>query len=236
MEMRRLIYATIVALILALIASPLAVKACDGAATGALRIEPHGSYYPLPVMLSSPANFTITAIDKKTVYCPTILLVMTNASYQGLTGNVTVVWDGGSITFKKGDFTVVSDNNAYVPPTGTTQGARYRVSSLKEHIGVKGTADDTLWYAYGPFLSRPVNQIPQTFTVTLPSTNPRMMVYALGKISCLSNFFDVTCCGKLNTRVPPTRPGFVVPDLAPIMLTGASFSAFGLYAIKRRKN
>lgn len=233
--MRKVICVAIAITLLSIIVIPIKVQASDGGATGALRIEPHGSYYPLPVMLKSPATFNITAIDKKTVHCPNILLVMTNASYQGLTGDVTVEWDGGSTSFSKADFTAVSDNNAFVPPSGTTKGARYRVSSLKEHIGVNGTADDTLWYVYGPFLSGPVTQTPQKFTVTLPSTNPRMLVYAIGKIFGPSGLFDTMCCWEFNTRVPPTQPGFVVPDLTPILLATAAFSAFGLYSIKRRK-
>jgi hypothetical protein len=232
--MRRLIFVVVVMALIALIAGSLTVQA-SGEATGALRITPHGSCYPEPIMLSSPATFNITAIDHKTVCNPNIMLVMTNASYQGLTGDVIVEWDGDSISFPKASFTAVSDNSAYVPRSGATSGARYQVSSLKDHIGVSGTADDTLWYVYGPFLSRCVNQIPQTFTVTLPSTNPRMLVYAIGKIVC----FDLAsgyCCHFFDTRVPPTQPGFVVPDPAPIFLALASFSALGVYAIKRRKN
>jgi len=208
--MRRLIFAVLVMALVALIASPLTVQAC-GEATGALRITPHGSYYPLPIMLSSPATFTITAID-----------------------DVMVEWVGDSINFSKASFTAVSDDSAYVPLSGVSEGARYRVSCLKKHIGVNGTADDTLWYVYGPFLSGPVDQTAQTFTVTLPSTNPRMLVYAIGKITCFGSF-SIECFDFFNTRVPPTMPGFVVPDLAPVLLALASFSAFGVYAIKRRK-
>lgn len=233
--MRRLILAVVVMALLALIASPLTVQACTGEATGALRITPHGSYYPQPIMLSSPATFNITAIDNKKVCNPNILLVMTNASYQALTGDVMVEWEGGSINFPKANFTAVSDNDAYVPPSGASKGARYRVSCLKDHIGVEGTADDTLWYVYGPFLSRCVNQTAQEFTVTLPSTKARMLVYAIGKITCVGSF-SISCWDyDFDTRVPPTQPGFVVPDSAPVLLALASFSAFGVYAIKRRK-
>jgi hypothetical protein len=231
MEMRRLIY--VVAIMFALIISPLAVQAAHAVDSAALRIDPNGSYYPLPIMLKSPASFNLTATDHKTVSDPNILLVMTDACYQGLTGDVKVEWTGGSIDFPKASWTAVSANSAHVPPTGTTNGARYQVSSLKDHIGVSGTADDTLWYVYGPFLSRSVDQDPQEFTVTLPSANPRMLVYAIGKIG--DNDFNVACY-EFNTKVPPTQPGFVVPELAPIMLAMASFSAFGIYAIKRRKN
>jgi len=234
--MRRLILAVVAITLLVLIASPLTVQAWIGEARGALRITPHGSYYPEPIMLSSPATFTITAIDHKTVCNPNILLVMTNASYQGLTDDVMVEWVGDSINFTKASFTAVSINSAYVPPSGTTEGARYLVSSLKDHIGVEGTADDTLWYVYGPFLSGCVNQTAQEFTVTLPSTKARMLVYAIGKITCFESF-SITCWDyDFDTRVPPTKPGFVVPDSAPVLLALASFSAFGVYAIKRRKN
>lgn len=208
---------------LVLIAGPLAVKA----QTGEIRIEPHGSYYPLPIMLSSPATFNTTATDQATAYNPHIVLIMTNASYQGLTGHVLVNWTGGSTHFPKASFTSVELNGAFVPPSGTTPGARYTVASLKEHLGVNDTADDTLWYAHGAFLSGPINQTPQEFTVTLPSTDPRMLVYIIGMSSATGNLFDM--------KVPPTMPGFVVPDLAPLLLATASFGALGLYAVKRRK-
>jgi len=197
-------------------------EAC-GRCIGQIRIEPHGSYYPLPIMLKSPATFNIS-VPAHTAYHPHILLVMTNASYQGLKGPVLVNWTGGSTSFPKTSFKAA--NKKYIPRTLKTFFVRYRVSALKEHIGVNGTEDDTLWYAYGPFLSAPITKTPQTFNITLPSTNPRMLVYAIGKSKCSCLF---------NMRVPPTRAGFVVPDLAPILLTSASFGAFGIYAIKRRK-
>jgi hypothetical protein len=230
--MRRLITSVLAITLLALLSGTITARA-SMTATGALRINPHGSYYPEPIMLNSPATFNITAIDSKTVCNPNILLVMTNASYQGLTGDVMVEWEGGSINFSKASFTAVSYNSAEVPPTGTTSGARYTVASLKDHIGVMGTEDDTIWYVYGPFLSRPVNQTPQEFTVTVHSTDTRVLVYAIGKIC--SSCFDIACCYDFDTKVPPTMPGFVVPDLAPALLALASFSAFGVYAVKRKK-
>lgn len=191
--------------------------------TGEIRIEPHSSYYPLPVMLSSPATFNISVTAHK-AYNPNILLVMTNASYQGLTGPVVVKWPGGSTSFPIASWTAV--DSGYIPPSGTTEGARYHVPTLKDHIGVNETDDDTLWYVYGPFLSGPITTTPQEFNVTLPSTAPRMLVYALGKSKCSTLF---------NMKVPPTRPGFIVPDLAPALLSLASFSAFAVYALRRRK-
>jgi hypothetical protein len=38
-----------------------------------------------------------------------------------------------------------------------------------------------------------------------------------------------------DARVPPTIPGFVVPELVPLLLASSSFAALGLYAVKRRR-
>jgi len=218
--MRRLLISLVMITLLAICVSPVLAQ-------GLIRLEPHGSYYPLPIMLSSPATFNVfIASPEHTAYDPVILLVMTSASYQGLTGDVLVEWDGGQTNFSSADFTAVSTNSEKIPP-GTSPGAGYTVAALKDHIGVSGAEDDTLYYAYGTFLSYPIDSTPQTFTVTLPSTNPLMLVYVLGRSS--ENL------GVLDMFVPPTQPGFVVPDLAPILLASASFSAFALYAFKRRK-
>jgi len=54
-----------------------------------------------------------------------------------------------------------------------------------------------------------------------------MLVYAIGKTAGETELF--------NNRVPPTKAGFVIPELGPVLLAIASFSAFGLFAIRRRK-
>lgn len=186
---------------------------------GTIRIEPHGSYYPDPIMLSSPATFNISvqrSADPTTD--PHILLVMTNSCYYGLTGTVNVTWTGGYREFPA--FTEV--NTGYVPPTGTVPGVRYQVSGLKDHLNTS----ESVWWTYGPFLAGNITQIKQEFTVTLPSSDPRMLVYAIGKTGETELF---------NNRVPPTMAGFVVPELGPVLLALASFSAFALFAIRRRK-
>jgi hypothetical protein len=205
-----------------------------GIGTGTIRIWPHGSYYPLPIMLTTPATFGTNTTNNQKAYCPNVVLVMTNASYQGLTGPVTVTWTGGSTSFPKSSFTSVILNSANVPPSGTTRGGRYKVSTLQEHIGVNNTADQWLWYVYGPFLSKPINGTIQTFTVTLPSTHPRMLVLIIGKSQC-STGCRIQCVPEFDMKVPPTQPGFVVPDAAPALIALSSFSALGLYAVKRRK-
>jgi len=195
-------------------------------------IEPHGSYYPLPVMLLSPATFCVST-TLYTACNPQILLVLNNASYQGLTGPVVVKWPGGSISFSKSSFKPVTSGD--IPPTGASPSGKYKVSNLKAYIGV-GSAE-TLWWAYGPFLSGPITTTPQEFNVTLPSAYARMLVYAIGKSDCSYTTF--------NLRVAEERAGFVVtdmvpspviPEVAPFLIVLALCGAFGVYAWKRKNS
>ena len=205
------------------------------AQTGTIRIEtPDGEYWP--VMVGSPATFEIWVEGTGSIPTndPHILLVMTEACLNGLMDDVVVSWTGDGIddtvSFSIGDFQAVTDNSADVPDSGTTPGARYKVASLKDHLdeglSVPISPTETIYWAMAAFLDAPLTDSHQTFTVTLPSTAPRMLVYALGKNEG-SELFD--------NKVPPTRPGFVVPELGTILLAAASFSALALYALKRRK-
>jgi hypothetical protein len=224
----RKIMLVILAVTIVLAAAPLAYA---GNATGTIRLGPD----VWPIMVASPADFEIWVEGggDPTTH-PHVLLVMTEDCWNGLTGDVVVSWSGGSVSFNKiTNFTGVTDNSAHVPPSGTTQGARYTVASLKDHLsyglGEPISPTETIYWAIAAFLSGPITGTPQTFTVALPSTAPRMLVYALGKTEgsdTLDNFLR---------KVPPTNPGFVVPEPGPILLALASFSAFALYAVKRRK-
>jgi len=180
-------------------------------ALGTIRIEPSN-----PTMVSSPATFNISVTEHPADE-PNIILVMTEACYTGLAGSVQVTWTGGSISFSAANFT--SATTGKVPPS--TPDADYTVASLQDHLGVSHSED--VYYAFGPFLAGPITQTAQTFVVTLPSTAPRMLVYAIGKSST-----------DFDNNVPPTIPGFVVPELGPILLALASFSALGLYSLRRK--
>jgi len=208
----------------------LAISPVFATPEGSIRIDPHSSYYPAPVMLSSPATFNISVNGPAdTPTCnPHILLVMTNSSYYGLTGNVTVDWPGSISPLEIGTATGwnLETTNADVPPTGVTSGTKYKVSTLQAHLNTT----EPIWWALEPFLDGAyLTKTPQEFTVTLPSTSPRMLVLALGKV------LNDGCTGDLDNRVPPTLPGLVVPELATILLAAASFGAFAIYAVKRRK-
>jgi len=201
--------------LIALVTSP--VLAATGTAT--IRISP-----ALPVMLESPATFEIwiEGNAQPATSDPHILLVMSQASYDGLTGDVIVTWTGGSTSFSNIDFTGV--NTGFVPSSGATEGGRYTVALLQDHLGVPHS--ENVYYVLGPFLAEPITQTHQSFTVAFTSTAPKMLVYALGKTNGSTLF---------NNKVPPTIPGFVVPELAPVLLALASFSALAFYMVKRRK-
>lgn len=195
-------------------------------AMGTIRIDP-----VWPVMLGSPVDFTIWVEGAgDPTGEPNVLLVMTEACWDGLTGDVVVTWSGGSVSFMKEEFKSAQLNSDKLPPTGTTEGDCYTVASLKDHLsyGLSEpiSSTETIYWAMKPFLSNPLTGTPQPFTGTLPSTHQRMLVYALGKTEG-SNLFD--------NKVPPTRPGFVVPELGPMLLTLAPFTAFAIYAVRRRK-
>ena len=148
---------------------------------------------------------------------------MTKDSYNGLTGDVTVDWPGGAtpgITFAAADWNFEDDTSVEVPPN-TESVTGYTVASLKDHLGTT----DGIYWAFEPFLDGPITETPQSFTVVLPSTDPRMLVYALGKSGDTTLF---------NNRVPPTIPGFVIPEAAPLLLMGISFGAVAIYAYKRK--
>lgn len=194
--------------LLAMVALPVLGVDVDDPAT--IRISP-----ALPMMVQSPAEFEIWVTNFDT-NDPNILLVMTESSYNGLTGDVVVTWTGGSTSFAKADFTPVN--------TGKICYDMYTVASLQSHLGVPHS--ENVWYAMGPFLPGPITQTLQTFTVTLPSADPRMLVYAIGKCKGSTTF---------NNSIPESIPGFVIFELAPAMLALASFSALGIYAVKQRK-
>jgi len=211
--MNKIVLLSLVVLIMALVSPVLATGG-----TGQIRIQP-----ALPIMLSSPATFNVSVTTGSSYY-PQILLVMTNASYNGLTGNVVVKWATGTVSFAPADFTGDNTNGDKVPPTGATNGANYPVGSLKSHLGTT----DMIWWAYKPFLSGPLTTTPTQFNITLPSAHPRMLVYVLGKsTNSATALFDM--------KVPNTIPGFIVPEPGPILLSLGSFAAFGLYAVKRRR-
>jgi hypothetical protein len=211
--MKKIVFISLAIIALLAIAGPVF------AAT--IRIDPHSSTYPNAVMLTSPATFNISDVSK-TDYDPHILLVMTVASYNGLSGDVVVSWTADSITFHKADFALGTFGGGNKIPPGVT--ADYTVASCADHLGVSG---NNVYYAFGQFLANSISSTKQEFTITASSTALRMLVYAIGR--------ENSPTAPLNNKVPNTQPGLVVPELVPALLSLGSFSALAIYAVKRRR-
>jgi hypothetical protein len=176
----------------------------------------------LPVMVDSPATFSVYIQSGDDASEPHIFLAMTESCYKGLTGDVTVDWPGNPTPKTITNWNMETDNSVKVP-SDVDSGTGYTVASLKSHLGTT----EPIYWAFEPFLAGPITETPQSFTVVLPSTEPKMLVYALGKSGETTVF---------NNRVPPTIPGFVVPEPAVVILLITSLSAFAVYAVKRRKS
>mgnify|MGYP001590988356 CR=1 FL=1 len=215
--------------LLALLAmASLFVIAVSASGVGQLKISP-----ALPLTLRSPATFETWVQGNGNATDPHIFLVMTESCYKSLTGDVKVEWNGGSLTIHSVDWTKESSVSTKIPP-GTTNGASYTVASLKSELTTSGP----IYWAFKPFLGgQKITQTKVPFTVTLPSTSPRMLVYVLGKSECFDPCTQGTplCSALFDMRVPPSIPGFVVPEPGPIFATLAFFGALAVFAAKRWK-
>ena len=191
--------------------------------TASPRISPLWS-----TMVESPYTFDVWA-QTGDVYDVQVLLVITQECYDGmLDGNVVTVDLVTALT--KADFTAnaVILNSANVP-TGATN--PYTVASLKDHLDYGGDTiepGDTIYWALSEVVFDPLTGTHQDLLVTLDSTELRMLIYLMG------NNEDDTFL--LDTRTPPTNPGFMVPEVAigSIMAVAAMFTALGLYAYKKK--
>lgn len=202
------------------------------AGTGSLRISPQW-----PVMVESPADFTIWC-QSGSSYDVNILVIVTEECQTSMPLNDAVIVKYGGITvasFDQGEFTPVTGmGGVYVPPSGTTNGARYTVASLKDHLD-EGLiepieADDTIYWAMAPLDDEdfdPLDSETKEIQITLNSDAPRMLVYLLGKSENGAALFDM--------KVPPTNPGFIVPEVATVLLAGSSFGAIAVYAVAKKQ-
>jgi hypothetical protein len=206
---------------------------CAMAGTGNLNIDPRW-----PAMVESPANFTIWVGGGSAVACNVqVLLVMTEDCYNGLPLSpdvaVEVSWPGDSIEFIQTDFSgVTGAGGVNIPDSGTTNGANYNAANLKSHLSeglsTPLEAEDWIYWDMKPILGgSELTGDAVEITVDLKSSNPRMLVYLLAKSTQSSTLYDM--------KVPPTNPGFLVPEVAPLLLAGSSFGGLALYIFKRKK-
>jgi hypothetical protein len=214
----------IIALIL-LLASMPCVMAVGG---DLLRIDPYW-----PTMVDNPGEFEVWC-NSGDSFNVKIHLVVTEDCYTSMAATGAVVVENASgieiASFDKLDFTGVTDNGAKVPAT-----VGYTVASLKDHISeglsVPLGESDTIYWAWKSLNDaafNPLNETHREITVTVNAGNVRMLVHLFGESVKDSGVFDM--------RVPTTPSGFVVPEVATILIAGASFAGLGLYAIKRKRN
>lgn len=204
--------------LLVLISVFLAIPVFGG--TGSLRIEP-----TWPEAQDSPAYFEIWSQPPDTAYDVYVFLTMTEDSYLGLTGDVTVEWTGPSspLVIGMGEWTLGQDG-VKLPtgaPGGVTDGAAFTLASLKDHLGT----DDDVYWAFGPILDGPLTGVHQTLTVTINSDDPHMLVYLMAKSDTE---------GPFDMRIPPTKPGLVVPEVpfGTIAIVGSMMAALILFSKK----
>jgi hypothetical protein len=187
-----------------------------------------------PVTQNTPATFQISVSKPSDpTYDPQILLAMTVSCYNGLpeapANAVDITWTGpppGEVHFLKTDFELLHGNPP--PKVPSDSDVQYTRSSLSDHLGEGGSTD--VYWAIKDFPIAPdgkLHETAQTFVVTLHSTAPKMLVYAIGKTSETAD--------KYNIWVPPTNPGFVVPEPATIAAVATSLGALGLYAYRRKR-
>ncbi len=186
------------------------------AGTGSIRIDP-----PLPDMSASPADFDIWA-QSGVANDPHIFLVITQACFEELTGDTTVSWNEGLsfITIDEFDWNGPESNNGDKLPPGASNGAGYTVASLQDHIDT----DDPIYWVFRSILDgAQLTSLHEEITVALSSDDPEMLVYILGK-SPESEVYDM--------GVPPTIPGFVVPEIpfGTIMGLASMIAALAIYA------
>ena len=183
---------------------------------GTIRLDP-----ALPVMVGTSQTFEVWVEGSSTnpTSDPHILLVMTDSCHDGL-GLQGVKVDGTPITAWEEE--TEHTEGIKVPHTGATMGGAYTVASLMDHLGTT----EPVWWAFEPLGIGAITDSPTSFTVDLDSTAPRMLVYVLGKTEGSEEF---------DNRVPPTQPGFMIPEPATIAAVATSFVALMAYAIRRKK-
>ena len=212
--MRWLLVCAALAATLGLFAPSVVAFDCPG---GEMTITPSDV-----LVLSGPATFSIVFNYSSSANFPNILLVMTKPSCEGLTGPIFVNWTGGSTSFVKANFQIADDRYIPSPMITSYDSGRYGLSELREHLGVNDTANEVLYYVFGPFLSGAVGRTAQTFNVTLPSENPRMLVLAIARTVC-STSFDI--------RALLISP--IIPEFNPVLL-GLVLGALGFCLVKAK--
>ena len=194
-------------------------------ATGLLEITP-----TWPIMTDTDETFEICVKNGGTAHSPKLFLVMTDTCHAGLAEVKIDFHDNGpsigDVTLTDG-FTKETDTDKGLPP-GYSPGIIMTVASLKSHIGIGGT-DESIWWTLVPFptgdtINGPTDKY--KVHITLDSTDPSMMIYVYAKSSPGADY---------DMKVPPTNPGFMVPEPATIAAVATPTLTLLAYALYKRK-
>lgn len=187
-------------------------------AEGTIHIHP-----PWPAMSASPATFEVwVPNENKNTGDVHVFLAMTETCKDALSGPVEITYDGGSQTIAEGEW--IKETGASTPlPPGVPAGIRYNAANLRSHLGVVG---EDIWWVFKVLPSfGEITPEHKVIEITLPSSDPRMLVYLIGKIGESEEF---------DNRIPQTNAGFVVPEPATIAVIATSMVSLAI-ARKLRK-
>lgn len=109
---------------------------------------------------------------------------------------------------------------------GCTQQTQFSVGAILSQMSQVYPTTSVRYVLVYAFSS--IDTSPKTFTVTVSSPHINLLILAQGRSGSLLT-------DPLNSNTPFSGSTLVVPELGPILLALASFSALALYAVKRRK-
>jgi hypothetical protein len=226
---------SILALIV-LLASPIVVFA----AGDVIRVVPVGKPETgMAIITSSPASLQLFVTSAQQPRSDIwLLFLIDEATYNGLT-TITLSGTEGPATIAKGQFTTVTVNSGKLPLEsdgnytggvhtypGCTKQTRWSVSAILSQMSQLFATTSVRYLLVYAFDS--INTTPKPFTVTVNSPHINVLVLAQGR--------DGGKAGDpLNSNSPFSGSTLITPELGPIVLSLASFGAFAVYAIKRKK-
>ena len=192
---------------------------------GTLKMYPYWPY-----MSGTEEEFHVWIEGSGTAYEPRLFLVMTETCYANLAdpgAAVEIDFEpygvSPDITLYKSDFTpnYETDNSVKIP-SWAEEGVKYTVASLKSHL----ESEDPIRWCYVSFPTY-IDGDGVWFKIKLHSSQPRMLVYVFGKTDSALPYW--------NIKVPPTMPGFLVPEPATIAAVATPMLTLLGYAYYKRK-
>ena len=195
-------------------------------ATGLLEIDP-----TWPTMTDPDETFEIYVKNGGIAHYPQLFLVMTETCWDDLSW-VKIDFNKDTTieyTLSKGDFDEAVSGESV--PTGYPPGMIYTVASLKDHLGIDGTELSIYWtlvpFPTGDTINGPTDKY--RVHIDINSADTCMLVYVYAKSeNSLSADYDM--------RVPPTNPGFMVPEPATIAAIATPMLTLIGYALYKKKS